>query len=353
VRIFYREAVEHVMTSQRSVDGTLLFSDAPGAESDRVEPRVVQEIEIQIASPAGHVLSGTLSHPGAAPAPVLVVVHGASSGLRDDFLYQHLTDTVGRLGIATLRFDRRGEGFSTGTITASRLEDLADDVAMWVEALRSRSDVDPDRIGLWCFSQGGWIGPQVAAADSRIWCLVGVGVSGVTAGEQMGFATERVIRTAGYDDRDVEIALRTRAVVDGFLRGRVTREEAIAAVESVRYAAWFELIYVRDPASGPDPGYARFMDFDVRPFLRRLALPVLLVFGEEDRWIPVDASIDSWRSEIGLKATLSVERIAHVGHALTRPDDPRDVLERGEVSHHYEDVLTDWLSRLLRAGGRR
>lgn len=85
------------------------------------------------------------------------------------------------------------------------------------------------------------------------------------------------------------------------------------------------------------------MDFDIRPTLSRLRLPVLLIFGESDRWVPIDASLDRWRTALGPDADLTVARIAGTGHHLTLPVDPRDLSEAGPIAPQYERTLVSWL----------
>ena len=89
------------------------------------------------------------------------------------------------------------------------------------------------------------------------------------------------------------------------------------------------------------------MEFDIRPALRTLDLPVLLFFGEHDRWIPVAESADIWRSELGANADLTVVSLPGTGHAATYATDPTDWLERGTVSPDYERVLLAWLRERL------
>jgi len=53
-----------------------------------------------------------------------------------------------RAGIAVLRVDDRGVGKSTGNLQQSTLEDLTGDVLTGIGYLKSRKEIDPQRIGL-------------------------------------------------------------------------------------------------------------------------------------------------------------------------------------------------------------
>ena len=85
-------------------------------------------------------------------------------------------------GYATLCFDKRGVGQSTGQYipaipqnSAAVFEDLSSDIAAGVEFLRSRPEIDRNRIGLAGVSQAGWIVPLAARKSNAAFMLVIVG----------------------------------------------------------------------------------------------------------------------------------------------------------------------------------
>jgi hypothetical protein len=108
-----------------------------------------------------------------------------------------------------------------------------------------------------------------------------------------------------------------------------------------RYAGrpWFPLAHVPrtlDPAAEwPD------LDFDPAPILAAVHCPVLLFYGEEDAWTPIEPSIASW--ERAGNAELTVVRLAGTDHAPTFGG----VHDRDAVSPAYTQALVDWLERRL------
>ena len=291
----------------------------------------------------GAVLAGTLTLPEASrPAPVVVGVHGAEGGTRDFHLFRHLEATLPPGGIGTLLFDRRGEGESSGNGRSASYEQLADDVRAWLRLLADDDRVDPERLGLWGISQGGWIAP-LAAAGSDAAFLVAVSAAGVTPGAQMDFATRALLREAGHDDEAVDRALALRRAMDELSAGRLPVGEAQALLDAAVEEPWFRLAFVPPDAALIDASWQEEMEFDIRPALRQLDLPVLLFFGEHDRWIPVAESADVWRTELGSEADLTVVSLPGTGHAATFAADPADWLEAGPVSPDYERTLLAWL----------
>jgi uncharacterized protein len=296
----------------------------------------------------GAVLAGTLTLPEApTPAPVVIGVHGAEGGTRSFHLLRHLEATLPPAGIGTLLFDRRGEGESTGDAAAASYEQLAADVRGWLRHLAADPRVDGERIGLWGISQGGWIAPLAAAGSREAAFLVAVSSAGVTPGAQMDFAVRALMREAGHGDEEVTRALSLRRAMDAVSAGRMPVADAQALLLAAVGEPWFGLVFVPSDASLVDASWAEEMEFDIRPALRRLELPVLLFFGEHDRWIPVAESADVWRAELGPDADLTVVSLPGTGHAATFAANPADWLEHGPVSPDYERTLLAWLGERL------
>ena len=117
----------------------------------------------------------------------MIALHGAGHGTRDFLLYEHLHDLLPPAGIGVVTFDRRGEGDSTGDSSRGRFGLQVDD------ALAVRDAIDVERVGLWGFSQGGWIAPLAASRSERVAFVVGVASTGVTPSAQMMYATAVVL----------------------------------------------------------------------------------------------------------------------------------------------------------------
>lgn len=106
---------------------------------------------------------------GKGPHPAMVLVHGSGRSAGTDMFYN--ADFFAGNGIATLVFDKRGTGQSGGKFTFD-FHVLAEDLLAGVKYLRNRSEIDPDRIGLSGYSQGGWVAPLAASKDPGIRCVI-------------------------------------------------------------------------------------------------------------------------------------------------------------------------------------
>jgi len=182
--------------------------------------------------------------------PVGAVVFGHGSGQQTKDSCRFLADGFLSRGFATLCFDKRGVGQSTGTFvfvgardSIPVFADLASDMAAGVAFLRTRPEIDPNRIGLAGVSQAGWIVP-LAAVNARpafMVLLVGPTVS---------------VGIEGFYSRIVEDT--NAPVEDGYRQL---------------------------------PSFNGFHGFDPEPVLESLNVPGLWLLGGEDRSIPTPATI--------------------------------------------------------------
>jgi pimeloyl-ACP methyl ester carboxylesterase len=292
--------------------------------------------EARLTVGSGVALDAALILPdGPGPHPAIIGLHPANDRSRDHFLFRHLAAVLPPIGIAVLRFDRRGDDVP--------LELQADDTESAVATLKSRDDVDPKRIGLWGFSQGAWVAPLVAGRSGDIAFLVLVASTGVSPAEQMLYGTAKHAREAGLGEDAVEQLLALRRTVDDWRRGRVARERAQAAVDEVADRPWFEHSYVqRQLGDGIWPN----MDLDVEELFSRVRVPVLLFYGEDDEWQPIDASIATWQraARRAGNTDVTVVRLAGTRHAPTlggRED-------ASAIAPEYEAQLVAWLAQQTR-----
>ena len=147
-------------------------------------------------------LTGTLVLPEGCTrkTPVLIMVTGSGQEDRDETIFDHkpfavLADVLGRAGIATLRYDDRGMGGSTGDVVNATTEDFRDDALAGIKLLRERFD----KVGVIGHSEGGLIALMLAADKQAdfIVSLAGVAVSGI---ELIVAQSRTSLEAAGYPE---------------------------------------------------------------------------------------------------------------------------------------------------------
>ncbi len=293
-------------------------------------------------------LSGTLYIPsGVGRYPAVVVFHAAGGGTRSFHAYQHLATALPAAGIAVLIFDRRGSGSSTGDFNTATFQDLAADGIAGVELLKSRRDIDPERIGVWGVSQGGWLGPLAATMSRDIAFVVSVSGPGVSPAGQMDYAAATALRAAGHPPEIIDRALRIRAVVNDYYRGRATRTDAEKAIATIRHEPWFSQVFL--PGRGDLPAEPRLtkwyaeMDYDPLAALARVRVPIAFFFAQADPWVPVEESIANIRQATRSNPAVTIQRIPQADHLMETgtPD------SGGPISELYLNQLLGWLRETI------
>lgn len=110
---------------------------------------------------------------GKGPFPVVLLISGSGPRDRDETVFCHrpflvLADYLTRQGIAVLRVDDRGVRESSGDFSLATSEDFASDVSAGIEYLKTRKEINPEKIGLIGHSEGGIIAPMVAVKSPDI-----------------------------------------------------------------------------------------------------------------------------------------------------------------------------------------
>lgn len=190
--------------------------------------------------------------PGRGPFPAVAMVHGAGPQERDEF--QTFAAICELQGIAVLAGDKRGVGQSGGVYPGERadvatIDALSRDAQAEVRFLAHVPGIDASRVGLLGDSQAGWIIALAAAREPGVrWAVPIVGP------------------TVTVDESDLWAGLAGGS---------------------------------QSPPSGPRPALlARVRaagpgGFDPKPSLAKLAIPVLWIFGSDDRTVPTELCVEA------------------------------------------------------------
>jgi pimeloyl-ACP methyl ester carboxylesterase len=264
-----------------------------------------------------------------AGSTALVAVHGAGPGTRDSSpLYQHLHDALPAIGVGVATFDRRGEGDSPGEPTRGRFEAQARDALAVARALGA------ERVGLWGFSQGGWVAPLAATLSEDVAFVITIAATGVTPADQMIYSNRRALELAGYGPDAIERVTGLRREIDAWAHGTGPPPDLAAAADE----PWFPLTYLpplrrEELTDDMKQSWIAEMDFDPIPVFASVRVPVLAFIGERDSVSPVEPSAAAWPQE---NATVVV--VPDAEHDLTLPD--------RTLAPLYEQRLVEWLSSL-------
>jgi len=246
--------------------GTVVSKPAekPDYSAPRGAPYTAEEVSFK--GPGGITLGGTLTKPMNArgPVPAVVTITGSGQQDRDEYIplvgglrvFRQVADTLSRVGIAVLRLDDRGLGASTGSFANSNTADFADDTRAALAYLRSRPDIDPNRLALIGHSEGGMIAPMVAATDPKL---------------------RAIAIMAGPADKMIDIILeQNKWVADHNPKMTQAQRDSVLAETRVALA----------PERQFAPALKFWMSYDPAPAAKQVKAATLILQGETDRQVP-------------------------------------------------------------------
>jgi pimeloyl-ACP methyl ester carboxylesterase len=221
---------------------------------------------------AGARLAGTVALPAAGRFPVVLMVHGSGPLDRNENMpgqrlsvFDAVGERLAREGVASLRFDKRGCGASTGHFHTAGLHDLVADVVAWLDFLGREDFCDAERVLLLGHSEGCLVAPLAITERPSV-------RGAVLVCPFMERLESTLMRQAATVESEVGWLLRTlarpvRAQARLIERVRASTEPTFRVRGQAISAKWFRELLAIDPAE----------------VLLKLACPALLIGGEHDR----------------------------------------------------------------------
>ena len=207
-------------------------------------------------------LAGTLTYPvgynSKRKVPVVIMVTGSGLQNRDEELFEHkpflvIADFLARNGIASLRYDDRGAGLSTGDIENVTTEGFCRDAAAGIAFLRKTGHFS--KIGVLGHSEGGSIA-FILAAQKKCDFIVSMAGPGLRGDSIIVEQTNELLRQQGQPET--------------------------MTVRQMRLTMLLQKT---------NPWYDYFVDFDPAPVIKQIKCPALLLNGDKDSQVMAASNI--------------------------------------------------------------
>ena len=289
------------------------------------------------------VLKGTLVMPenASSQTPVLLMVTGSGLQNRDEEFFEHkpfavIADALARQGIATLRYDDRGFGESTGDLVNVTTEDFKNDALAGVELLRKQFK----HVGILGHSEGGTIGLMLAAEGKVdfVISLAGMVVSGEkTLLEQNRWTLQQSEYSQDVIDR---YCTALESLFDELKVGRnpePTVHDLPTELEKNLQLA---------QAQSSTPYMRHFLALDLSDRLGKITCPVLALNGTKDRQVNGEENLNALRNGLaGQKEIRVIEGVNHLfQHCNTgNPSEYKDIEET--FAPEALEIIVTWMKK--------
>lgn len=284
-------------------------------------PYIEEEVSVDCGN--GVIISGTLTRPGGnGKTPAVLLITGSGAQNRDEEIMGHkpflvLADFLTKNGIAVLRYDDRGTARSTGNFSSATSLDLAEDAEQMFEWLRKQNGIDPKHVGLIGHSEGGLIGPMIAARNKNVAMVVLLAGPGYSGEEILMQQNRRIFELQGVEDslistrlaclKDLFEACRDTSSANQKLYRNIIEKhtqkldksqcDKIALHPRDSYSWWQQLAA---------PWMQTFLDIDPKEYLPMVKCPILALGGEKDSQVLARENLESIRELTHNKAEIHI-----------------------------------------------
>ena len=306
-------------------------------------------------------LAGTLTFPRSEqPSPAVLLIAGSGPIDRNETVFGHkpflvLADHLTKQGFVVLRVDKRGIGQSTGNYSVATTEDFAADALAGVEYLKTRKEVDAERIGLIGHSEGGLIAPMVAVKSNDVAFIVLMAGPCVT-GEAILYAQEGLIsRAMGVAEEQISHQLDFQKQVLSVIKNESDLEKTEKLLREIVVKQLANLPKEEQQISADameaqmkrcnSRWFRYYLTYDPTIALKGLKIPVLVINGELDSQVspkqnlPVIAKI---LKEAG-NQNYRIIQFPKLNHFF-QTCETGSILEYGKIEETIAPVVLDALS---------
>ncbi len=323
-------------------------------------PYLSEDVEY-INPESGFKLAGTLTLPeNAKNCPAVVLISGSGAQDRDETIFGHkpfwvITDYLTRNGIAVLRVDDRGVGGSEKNTQEATSEDFAGDVLAGIEFLKTKNEIDQQKIGLIGHSEGGIIAPMVANSSGDVAFVILLAGTGLNGERIIYKQVELLNRAAGMSEDQINEKLKLQKDIYEILRNEKDSINRLERLREVYTNNTFQTMSddqkkaIDSQIMALNSNWFRFfLTYDPYPALVKLKCPVLALIGSKDLQVsPKEnlASIEKALTEGGNTnfKTMEPEDLNHLFQTCKTGAFEEYAQIEETISPQVLKILSDWI----------
>ena len=330
--------------------------------------------EVTFKNTQAHVtLAGTLTLPSAGGNyPAVILISGSGAQNRDEEISGHrpfliIADHLTKHGIAVLRHDDRGVGKSTGNFKAATTADFASDVASAVEFLKTRGEIDRDKIGLIGHSEGGMIAPMVASSSKDVSFIVLLAGPGIEIRKVLLMQQELIAKADGVSESDIEkyilpIHKEAYRIISESNNSRTVKADLVKLIEQTYDDTPSNLlssdmskeeVISTQSDKWSSEWFRNFLNYDPAPILERVTCPVLAINGEKDLQVTPKENLPAISDALkrGGNRSVTVKELPNLNH-LFQNCETGSPAEYAAIEQTFSPValkeITDWILKQVR-----
>lgn len=289
------------------------------------------------------------------PSAAIIMVCGTGAHVKEE--YNGGADMFASSGIATLIFNKRNvTNFPELNLKhinsdITTMTDLVSDVETAFNFLTTRKEIDPTKIGLIGFSLGAVEVPVVAAKHPDIAFVIAVSGNATTDKEFVINQGINLLKEKNYSPEIIEKAKEIYNKLFIYAENKTNKTQLQLSLDSAFRTGWGQIVFQPEVPSEDELKYLLTWNnykFDPAYYWQKINVPCLVVYGEKDKYIPVQRSIEILNKVFSnKKKLLTLKLYPNADHTITTVPQP-DSFEFPKYAAGYISDLNNWLSKQVK-----
>jgi len=310
---------------------------------------------------AGIRLSGTLTQPQkSGKYAAAILISGSGPQDRNQEILGHksflvIADHLTRNGYAVLRFDDRGTAMSEGDFSTATTADFATDVESAFQYLRSRDEINSNKIGLIGHSEGDMIATMVAAKNKDIHFVISMAGPALQGDSILLLQQKRISEKSGVNPELIAQNETINKAVFDMVKSTDDIEQLKSSLISYLQSAVKDLPKGAIPSGMSEhdfinlqvrqtmtPWMLYFLRYNPALDLQHVKCPILVLFGDKDLQVPAEENIPAARKALTKAKNKKVDIVTFPGlNHLFQECDTGLPSEYGTIEQTIAPVVLD------------
>jgi uncharacterized protein len=344
-------ATLHQDTIDGKLDGNIPASIHLIKATKYIQPEKPYSIEKVILNNEGTELAANLYLPKTnLRSAAIIMIAGSGNHTKEE--YNGAADLFASRGIATLTFDKRNvtsrKGLNLKYINSDiiSMKDLVRDVETAFNFLITKKEINQTKIGLMGFSLGAVEVPIVAAKHPDVAFLAAISGNVTTDKE---FIINQALNKFRENNYDIQTMNKAEALYNDlftYAKNRLNKEALQAKLDKAYAEKWGQLCF---PSEVPNEDELKHLmtwnnfEFDPAYYWKKINVPCLVAYGEKDKYIPVERSVEILQKIFhGKKELLTLKIYTNSDHTIRTVPGKADFEFPKYADGYINDVL-NWL----------
>ena len=280
-------------------------------------------------------LAGTLTLPNKEGVfPVVILISGSGPQNRDEELLGHkpflvLSDFLTKNGIAVLRYDDRGIAMSKGDFKTATSADFATDVESAIAYLKTRKEINKNKIGLIGHSEGGLIAPMVASKSKEVAFIILLAGTGIQGDSLLLLQKKLIEEASGINKEDIQKGQSSNRKVFDIVNKSTSLEQLNSDLTIYFKQILKDNPNTQKPAEMSDDDFVKlqvkqiaspwmqyFIKYNPAAALEKVKCPVLAINGEKDLQVPPKENLEAIKKALtkGGNKRVATKELPNLNH---------------------------------------